>query len=971
MGRRRAEVVAFASVLLWSSILNLLCSPFLVSAAVSACPWGRDPKLTELRAACLCATNIAQQLSVQCSVVNFPLLTAALKEYASDSAIDLVYVNNSAVRQLEANTFRGLKISNLQISHAQLSKIDPEAFRGLEDTLQGLNLADNALTEVPVETLRTLRILSSLDLTNNRVQYVPNNAFVTLRLNTLKFSDNNITLAEGAFNGLEQSLKNLNLKGCQLARVPRALNNLAGLAFLDLAQNSIRNLGSGELSNLGSITALNLERNVIQELEPGVFYGINDTLSSLSLLNNLLTSYPTEAITSLQELRVLDLGFNLLRSLPSSSFRGITSLTLLALDGNPLATLPEEVFAHLNTSLRGLSLGGRFLACDCRLRWVARWIRDHDLQVTSRERNPQFCGSPASLRERSFYQLNEQELVCAATTQAPVSLPPPPPPPAAKKRKPAFPGSPSLPPEVVVSSSPLPSPPNNPRLRRPSPTPDLPPLATGGNARPAGGTSLPKTKNYIPRSGPSPAPAPGDIITELKMQVTQGKGSTSQTRRVSPGLMGRGALGGASLSPRALLPERQQPSQQQLPSIQSDLVLRPDSRDSVNSGIAPEALVEDVIVREAYKERNSIVIKWESETTNILGFRVIYRLFGTPQFKQGPPLAPSEREFKIKNVPDNECIVVCVVSLEEVEITPSNVPFPQCREIRTEGVGESKRLDNIIIPASTAIVVCVIVAVIIFIACLKSSNKKNRALADEKPIHTLSMSMNGLNLAGMGPAGHPGAPLAGLASLGLTPPGQKDWDNMSVYSQKTDRSVNRARMYHMDPRQGPLRSDFLPEDARSHISQMSTRSRSRSLADGRSEHGLFGPSAQQQQQQRFHSASRNDLRSSRQSLVDDGRRSRASALQRSARQKSVRASSRSRSRDNLAGKGFRDTRSRDGDRGSSGYRSRDGDGDSLPDSDHWATSTDNNWTDYDQEVYTVRSPQKNHGGRYSRDDVNL
>ena len=34
MGRVRAEVV-----LLW----NLLCSPFLVSGAVSACPWGRDP----------------------------------------------------------------------------------------------------------------------------------------------------------------------------------------------------------------------------------------------------------------------------------------------------------------------------------------------------------------------------------------------------------------------------------------------------------------------------------------------------------------------------------------------------------------------------------------------------------------------------------------------------------------------------------------------------------------------------------------------------------------------------------------------------------------------------------------------------------------------------------------------------------------------------------------------------------------
>ena len=66
MGRRRAEVVALASLV----ILNLLCSPILVSAAVSACPWGRDPKLTELRAACLCATNIAQQLSVQVSILD-------------------------------------------------------------------------------------------------------------------------------------------------------------------------------------------------------------------------------------------------------------------------------------------------------------------------------------------------------------------------------------------------------------------------------------------------------------------------------------------------------------------------------------------------------------------------------------------------------------------------------------------------------------------------------------------------------------------------------------------------------------------------------------------------------------------------------------------------------------------------------------------------------------------------------------
>ena len=71
------------------------------------------------------------------------------------------------------------------------------------------------------------------------------------------------------------------------------------------------------------------------------------------------------------------------------------------------------------------------------------------------------------------------------------------------------------------------------------------------------------------------------------------------------------------------------------------------------------------------------------------------------------------------------------------------------------------------------------------------------------------MSMNGLNMAGVHGGGG-GAPLAGLASLGLGPPVQKDWDQLSMYSQKTDRSVgNRGRMYHMDPRQGnPFRNTY-------------------------------------------------------------------------------------------------------------------------------------------------------------------
>jgi len=60
---------------------------------------------------------------------------------------------------------------------------------------------------------------------------------------------------------------------------------------------------------------------------------------------------------------------------------------------------------------------------------------------------------------------------------------------------------------------------------------------------------------------------------------------------------------------------------------------------------------KDIIVKDVLRQDNAVIIYWDTEVTNILGFRVIYRLFGDNSFKQAPPLEASEREFKIKNVP--------------------------------------------------------------------------------------------------------------------------------------------------------------------------------------------------------------------------------------------------------------------------------------------------------------------------------
>lgn len=124
---------------------------------------------------------------------------------------------------------------------------------------------------------------------------------------------------------------------------------------------------------------------------------------------------------------------------------------------------------------------------------------------------------------------------------------------------------------------------------------------------------------------------------------------------------------------------------------------------------------KEVQVKNAFRQDSSVIIQWDSDTSNILGFRVVYRLFADKSFKSGPPLDASEREFKIKNVPPQECMVVCVVSMEELNITPESVPYSQCREVRTLS-SPTSNMDKITIAASAAICGTIIVAVIIFIA---------------------------------------------------------------------------------------------------------------------------------------------------------------------------------------------------------------------------------------------------------------
>jgi len=316
---------------------------WLAQSALSQCPWHRE--VPELQSACICAYNLGQELSVQCDQVDFPRLLKALDVYAATSVIDLLYINNSTLNEIKEGSFRKITLQNVQLSGCKIRNIQPGAFRGQEKSLRNLNLQENDLTQVPVEALSNMMNLTLLDLSKNKITKVPDDAFAGLNIATLKLSDNNVSLSPYAFRGLEKTLKNLNLKGTKQKRVPEAIRNLRSLAFLDLAQNALREMPGpaiGVMENLDALTALNLERNLIQSIGPTAFHGVNDTLSSLSLLNNLVTEFPIEALRMLRELRV-SISFNLFIIIPfpkTLSLSKIITLTFKLFDQTLPARFP-------------------------------------------------------------------------------------------------------------------------------------------------------------------------------------------------------------------------------------------------------------------------------------------------------------------------------------------------------------------------------------------------------------------------------------------------------------------------------------------------------------------------------------------------------------------------------------------------------------------------------------------------------
>ena len=208
----------------------------------------------------------------------------------------------------------------------------------------GVNICDRT-PQVRDAILRAIRARDCANLSTTRLQSVTG----------LNLHDQNISaLKSGDFADLS-GMAWLALSANQLATLPPGIfDGLTALMNLFLRDNRLDSLPPGIFDGLSKLTQLELHRNPLSALSPDIFDDLT-ALTRLALHNTLLDTLPSDIFDGLTALTRLDLNDNDFVTLPAGIFGGLTTLRELYLSGNQLNKLPVDIFAGL-TALVELGL---------------------------------------------------------------------------------------------------------------------------------------------------------------------------------------------------------------------------------------------------------------------------------------------------------------------------------------------------------------------------------------------------------------------------------------------------------------------------------------------------------------------------------------------------------------------------------------------------------------------------------------
>lgn len=245
---------------------------------------------------CICYNDMRNEKLKTINCTSFrPILTAASSLLSDFSHVDVLNIQD-VVDGSSDFIIDGLfgvfsKVKYMNLINASISKIDPNAFKGLK-RLEELDLSKNHIYKFRPETFSDTPNLKLLDLSYNPLRLAPTTFLISKSLEYLILSSCNLTsIPAGSFKGLP-NLKTLDLYNNQIQSFtfrsfPRSLNRLL------LTKNNLINIPTKALSSLNKLTRLDLSENPVNCTCSLI--GLQDWLSAkgIEFENDVICRYPS------------------------------------------------------------------------------------------------------------------------------------------------------------------------------------------------------------------------------------------------------------------------------------------------------------------------------------------------------------------------------------------------------------------------------------------------------------------------------------------------------------------------------------------------------------------------------------------------------------------------------------------------------------------------------------------------------
>ncbi|XP_038057427.1 leucine-rich repeat-containing protein 24-like [Patiria miniata] len=376
------------------------------------------------------------------------LTKLAAGDFSRLSQLEQLYLYNNHIRVIEDGAFRGLaslkllslesnnigmltnrtfeEVPNLEELHLRnnrLSSLTSGVFSQVL-RLRELDLARNDIEEFPTDVSRDLMNVEILDLSYNPASLLLTPVFGQmvalqhLKLNDLSAANNasvEDSIPDSAFDGLS-NLRNLELSGNRLTKIPSAVKTLPNLTTVSLYLNSIQSVNADDFHQPSLLEWLDLEYNSLVEIPTSALAEFQH-LTDLYLNYNHIPVIPSLAFLHNPRLAILYMSYTNLTTIEKDAFDGLGRLETLYLKGNNLTTIVDGAMNRVNPNVN-LEISGNPIRCDCHLRGFAAWLKNNHTGSLNGGSSLQ-CVTPDRLNDTSVENLLPNQFACEPRSTSP------------------------------------------------------------------------------------------------------------------------------------------------------------------------------------------------------------------------------------------------------------------------------------------------------------------------------------------------------------------------------------------------------------------------------------------------------------------------------------------------------------------------------------------------------------------------